>query len=109
MRPTVITMVKVKQQMAEAVQLQCQGLTDAATEAYRKVLKIDNSIAPAHYNLALMLKNQGKTSAVDKAFKAAIKCDPEYGMAYSAYARFLGTRGRGRDAVLLLLKPCCCC
>jgi SAM-dependent methyltransferase len=104
MRPPVISIVKVKQLMAEAVQLQRQGLTDAATEAYRKVLKIDSSIAPAHYNLALLLKDKGKTSAADKAFKAAIKCDPDYGMAYSAYARFLGARGRGREAVQLLLK-----
>ncbi|USG62884.1 methyltransferase domain-containing protein [Sneathiella marina] len=104
MRPPAINMIKVKQQMGEAVQLQRQGLTDAAAEAYRKVLKIDSSIAPAHYNLALMLKNQGKSSAADKAFKAALKCDPDYALAYSAYARFLGERGRGREAVQCLSK-----
>jgi len=104
MRPTAMDRIKVKQDMAAAVTLQRQGLTDAAADAYRKILKIDNSIAPAHYNLALMLKNQGKSSAAEKAFKSALKCDPGYVLAYSAYARFQGARGRRREAVQLLLK-----
>ncbi|PHQ70992.1 MAG: hypothetical protein COB93_04195 [Sneathiella sp.] len=90
---------EIERELAQATQLQRQGQGARAAEIYRKVLKLSPKIAPAHYNLALLLKDQGKPAAADKAFKSALKCSPEYVMAWTAYARFLSDRGRHRDAV----------
>ncbi|WP_373084864.1 methyltransferase domain-containing protein [Sneathiella sp.] len=71
---------------------------------YRQILKINNKIAPAHYNLALLLKNQGKLQAAEKSLKAALKCNPDYGLAWRALARLSGDRGHHREAVREIIR-----
>jgi len=99
-----MTTAEIERAMARATQFQRQGQGRHAADIYRKVLKSDAKIAPAHYNLALLLKAEGKTSAADKSFKSALKYNPEYPIAWIAYGRFLSDRGRHRDAVRASMK-----
>ncbi|MCF8467204.1 MAG: hypothetical protein K9G33_07355, partial [Sneathiella sp.] len=90
---------EIERELARATHLQRSGQGAAAATIYRQILKKNSKIAPAHYNLALLLKDEGKALAAEKSFSAALKIDPAYRLAWGAYARFLGTRGRCRDAV----------
>ncbi|TNE34496.1 MAG: methyltransferase domain-containing protein [Alphaproteobacteria bacterium] len=89
----------IRQEMGRATALQRQGRNAEAVGLYRAILKKNNRIAEAHYNLALILRDDGKAQGAEKSFKAAVKLNPSYGRAWTAYARFLGARGKHRDAV----------
>lgn len=95
---------RIAQRMAEATALQRRGESEAAAALYRRILKENSRLAPAHYNLALLLKAEGKAQAAEKSFRAAITADPGYRLGWRAYARFLAERGRGQAAVRAALK-----
>ncbi len=95
---------EIEQAMGRATALQRRGETDAAAALYRQILKQHRDLAPAHYNLALLLKDQGKTQAAEKSFKAAVTADKGYVLGWRGYARFLGQRGKHREAVRAGLK-----
>lgn len=95
---------EIERKLAEATALQQRGDKDAAAIIYRQILKKERKIAPAHYNLALILKEQGKWLAAEKSFKAAIAADPGYRLGWRGFARFLAERERPREAVRTGLK-----
>ncbi|MEX0582210.1 MAG: hypothetical protein WD185_00955, partial [Sneathiella sp.] len=90
---------EIEQAMGRATALQRRGETDAAAALYRQILKQHRTLAPAHYNLALLLKDQGKTLAAEKSFKAAVTADSAYSLGWRGYARFLAERGKYREAI----------
>ncbi len=95
---------KIRKEMAEATALQRRGDTVAAAALYRKILKENNRLAPAHYNLALLLKAEGKAQGAEKSFRAALAADPDYPLAWLGYARFLCEREKYQAAVRAGLK-----
>ena len=95
---------EIERRLAEATALQRRGKKDAAAAIYRQILKKERKIAPAHYNLALLLKEQGKWLAAEKSFKAALAVDPSYVLGWRGYARFLADRKKPREAIRAGLK-----
>ncbi|MDF2367224.1 class I SAM-dependent methyltransferase [Sneathiella sp.] len=95
---------ETERKLAEATALQKRGDKDAAAAIYRQILKKERKIAPAHYNLALLLKEQGKWLAAEKSFRAAIAADPAYALGWRGLARFLAERNKPREAVRTALK-----
>ena len=95
---------EIEQVMGRATALQRRGETDAAAALYRQILKQHRDLAPAHYNLALLLKDQGKTQAAEKSFKAAVTADKGYRLGWRGYARFLSRREKHREAIRAGLK-----
>ncbi|MZR31989.1 methyltransferase domain-containing protein [Sneathiella litorea] len=94
----------IERRLAEATALQRRGDKNAAAAIYRQILKKERKIAPAHYNLALLLKDQGKWQAAEKSFKAALAVDPAYALGWRGYARFLAERKRPKEAIRAGLK-----
>jgi len=71
---------------------------DDAIEAYRKVLELDESYAPAHINLGTLYYNQGDYIAAEQHYREAIACDPRYALAYFDLANVLDETGRMDEA-----------
>ncbi|WP_334127769.1 methyltransferase domain-containing protein [Sneathiella sp.] len=90
--------------MARATALQRRGDSDGAAAIYRQILKENGAIAPAHYNLALLLKAAGKAQAAEKSFRAALAADPDYRLGWRGFARFLLEREKHQGAVRAALK-----
>ena len=91
---------EIERKLAEATALQQRGDKDAAAIIYRQILKKERKIAPAHYNLALILKEQGKWLAAEKSFKAAIAADPGYRLGWRGFGVTLGGEGIRREGPL---------
>ncbi|TFG98264.1 MAG: tetratricopeptide repeat protein [Myxococcales bacterium] len=53
-----------------------QGLTEEASELYRKALDLDPGSASAHYNLATSLARDGEFTAAERHLRAALAQEP---------------------------------
>jgi serine/threonine-protein kinase len=71
-----------------------------ARAAARKALEIDDSLAPAHGTLGLVLSDYDHDwPAAESEFKRAIELDPTYATARFWYAQLLGSLGRPDESV----------
>jgi tetratricopeptide (TPR) repeat protein len=73
--------------------------SDAAIEAYKKVLELDATYAPAHINLGTLFYNQGDYVAAEQHYRSAIECDTRYALAYFDLANVLDETGRMDEAI----------
>jgi lipopolysaccharide biosynthesis regulator YciM len=72
---------------------------DDAIEAYKKVLELDPTYAPAHINLGTLYYNQSDYAAAESHYRAAIECDTRYALAYFDLANVLDETGRLEEAI----------
>ncbi|MCP3918213.1 MAG: tetratricopeptide repeat protein [bacterium] len=73
------------------------GLLDAAEEAYRRAVELDEHHADAHNNLAWRLATRGEEREAIRHFEASLASDPAHRRALFNYSRFLA--GNPADAV----------
>jgi Flp pilus assembly protein TadD len=78
--------------------LERQGLTDEATEAYRKAIKLDPKSASANYNLGSSLARSGKFAEAERHLRTAIEADPKNAAAHQTLAQVLESLGRADEA-----------
>ena len=72
---------------------------DDAIEAYKKVLELDSTYAPAHINLGTLFYNQGDYVSAENHYRSAIACDSRYALAYFDLANVLDETGRLEEAI----------
>jgi Flp pilus assembly protein TadD len=81
--------------------LEREGMTDEATEMYRKSLELDPELASAHYNLAASLARRGELSGAERHFRAALAQKPN-ARTYDGLGFVLWKQGRADEAVASL-------
>ncbi len=81
--------------------LERQGLTDEATELFRKAIELDPDSASAHANLAGSLARSGDFAASERHYRAAIERQPS-SMAHTGLGFVLFRQGRTDAAVASL-------
>jgi tetratricopeptide (TPR) repeat protein len=81
--------------------LQRQGLTEEASEMFRKSLELDPQSASGHYNVAGSLARDGEYEAAEAHFRAALKENPD-AQAYTGLGYVLGRQGRVDEAITSL-------
>src|SRR5262249_48661337 len=72
---------------------------DKAIAAFDKAIEIDQTLAPAHYNLGLVLARKRRHDDAIKAYREAIRLDPNLFEAHSALGIALRDKGAPQDAV----------
>jgi Flp pilus assembly protein TadD/dipeptidyl aminopeptidase/acylaminoacyl peptidase len=78
--------------------LERQGLTEEATEAYRKAIKLDPKSASAHYNLGASLVRTGEFVEAERHLRTALEKNPN-AQTYTALGIALQQMGRADEAV----------
>jgi Flp pilus assembly protein TadD len=78
--------------------LERQGLTEEATEAYRKAIKLDPKSASAHYNLGASLVRTGEFVEAERHLRIALEKNPN-AHTYTALGIALGQLGRADEAM----------
>jgi tetratricopeptide (TPR) repeat protein/Tol biopolymer transport system component len=81
--------------------LERQGMTEEATELYRKSLELDPESASAHQNLAASLARRGDFTAAERHFRAALEQKPG-AQAYTGLGFVLWKQGRVDEAIARL-------
>ena len=78
--------------------LERQGLTEEATDAYRKAIRLDPKSASAHYNLGASLVRTGEFVEAERHLRIALKKNPN-AQTYTALGIALGQLGRADEAM----------
>ena len=86
------------------------GDLDKASQAFKKVIKLNPSLAEPHNNMSVVLKNQGKLKEATEACGEALKFKPNYVDAHYNMGNILYELGRLNEAIeaykkALALKP----
>lgn len=71
-----------------------EGKTDRAISAFRRALRIDDSLAEAHNDLGAAYFQKGWYAEAEACFRKAIECDPAHGIAYANLGAALRRLGR---------------
>ena len=77
--------------------LERQGLTEEATDAYRKAIRLDPKAASAHYNLGASLVRTGEFVEAERHLRIALEKNPN-AQTYTALGIALGQLGRADEA-----------
>ena len=64
-----------------------------------EAIRIDPGLAPARYNLAVLLIRQGKLADAERELREAIRGAPALDMAYYTLGNLLARQGRFQDAL----------
>ncbi len=78
--------------------LEREGMSEEATEAYRKALELDPGSASANYNLGASLARDGEFARAESHLRTAIAADPKNSAAHQALAQVLERLGRTDEA-----------
>jgi Flp pilus assembly protein TadD len=78
--------------------LERQGLTEEATEAYRKAIKLDPKSASAHYNLGASLVRTGEFVEAERHLRIALEKNPN-AQTHTALGIALDRLGRADEAM----------
>jgi Flp pilus assembly protein TadD len=81
--------------------LERQGLTEEATEAYRKAIKLEPELASAHFNLGSSLARSGKFGEAESHLRSALKKNPN-AQTYTGLGIVLWQLGRADEAIASL-------
>jgi protein O-GlcNAc transferase len=80
------------------IALAARSEDDAALDAYDRVLALEPTNAPAHYNRGLLLNSSGNPKLAEDAFAAAITYRPHFPDAYAGRGDALEAQGRLEEA-----------
>jgi superkiller protein 3 len=75
------------------------GEREAAKEAFRKAIQLDESYEEAYFNLGLLLANDGQNDEAEKLLRRATQLDPNYHLAHGRLGILLQEQGRYSEAV----------
>jgi Flp pilus assembly protein TadD len=81
--------------------LERQGMTEEASELYRKSLELDPESASAHYNLAASLARRGELTEAERHFRAALAENPN-AQTSTGLGFVLAQQGRTDEAIATL-------
>ena len=81
--------------------LERQGLSEEATEAYRKAVRLDPKSATAHYNLGSSLARAGRFAEAERHLRSALKISPNT-QTYTGLGIVLWQQGRADEAIASL-------
>ena len=73
--------------------------TPKAEAAARRALALDESLAEAHYALAVIKQDAWDWAEAERAFKRALELNPNLPVVHSGYAYFLSTQGRHGESL----------
>lgn len=76
-----------------------RGMDDKAAETWAEVVKIDPSMAEAHYNLGVALSKLDKPDEAIKSFEKSIELNPYFLKGYYAIGNSFVEQGRFEEAV----------
>lgn len=74
------------------------GKKEAAREAFRKAIELDETYAEAYFNLGLLLANDGQNEEAERLLRTATQLDPNYHEAHSRLGILLQQLGRYSEA-----------
>ena len=74
--------------------LERQGLSEEATNAYRKAIELDPESSTAHYNLGSSLARLGQLAEAESHLRSALQADPTNAAARQVLAEVLASLGR---------------
>jgi tetratricopeptide (TPR) repeat protein len=87
---------------------QQDGRPDAAIAAYRKAIRLEPGLAPAHFNLGQLLRERGDFAGAVIAFEGAAQLRPTAGDAWLNLGAMLERVERYRDAVAAYRRAAGC-
>jgi protein O-GlcNAc transferase len=74
------------------------GKKEAAREAFRKAIELDETYAEAYFNLGLLLANDGQNEEAERLLRTATQLDPNYHEAHGRLGILLQQLGRHSEA-----------
>ena len=80
------------------------GDLDKASQAFKKVTKLNPSLADGFNNLGTVLKGQGKLEEAIDSFKIALALKPDYAEAYNNMGNALQEKGKLEEAIEVYYK-----
>ncbi len=80
------------------------GEREAAKDAFRKAIQLDESYEEAYFNLGLLLADDGQNDEAEKLLRKATQLDPNYHLAHGRLGILLHKQGRYSEAVTELRR-----